>query len=246
VSLTINLEARGAGSAYAADNLPEADPFWLASGYSSSLVVTSNEETVTYTPADSGHKGVTIWAYAAGNVYKINGARCNPVIPMTPGALGILRFEIQGWMTTAPSVAAVPAITYSAAVPIPSVGTATLVFGGWTPDIISAEWNGGNVITRSDSVNKANGIAGFDISEHNPILSLSAKAVALATFDPYARRAAKTTNTISLVYGSMQYNKMTLASSNSYLTGSPVHEDQDGFAGWGLESQIADLTVLYD
>ena len=245
VAGTLNLELRGAGAAYAAGTRPEADPLIRASGFSSTVDATPGSETVTYAQINSGFEGVTIWAYGAGNVYKINGCRCNMVWPIVAGELGILRFEFIGFLDTAPATAALPAQTFATAVPQSAVGMSFTV-GAWSPDIITGEFNSGTNLVVKPSGNHSDGFSEVQISQFDPRITFSAPTLALATFDPYADRLAATTRAIDWTVGGSQYNRADLAVASAYQVAEPGHEAPDDFTGWGLDYRPLDMSVVYD
>ena len=245
VSGTANLELRGFGAAYSAGNKPEADPFIRSSGYSATVDVTASAEKWTYAQEDSGFESCTIWAYGAGNVYKINGCRCNMVWPIVAGEMGILRFEFIGFLDTAPAAAALPAQTFATQVPQSAVGMSFTV-GGWSPDIITGEFNAGANLVVKPSGNDSTGFSEVQFSHFDPRVTFSAPTLALATYDPYADRVAATTRAIDWTVGGSQYNRADLAIASAYLVSEPTHEDQDGFTAWGLEYRPIDFSVVFD
>src|SRR5690242_11144053 len=75
VTLDFGVELKGAGAAYASNTLPEVSPLLKCCGMSEAITTTGGSEKVEYSPADTSHGSTTIWAYAAGKKYIINGCR---------------------------------------------------------------------------------------------------------------------------------------------------------------------------
>lgn len=235
VSLDIGWELKGSrsGGAYSAGNKIEASPLLRACCLAEAVDTTGGAEKLTYTRDDDTHESCTLWVYAAGWLYKVVGCRGVVSWPITAGILTTLRFRMQGLLTTAPTVAALPAgFVYATPGPLAGVNLAMTV-GAWTPDVLSAEWSLGNTISRLDSANATDGIHSFDSGGvFRPTFRLTAKAMT-SVIDPEADKLARTTRALSLQYGTVQYNKAKLT-TNLYTTGIR-NTDQDGFAGWELD-----------
>ena len=242
---TLNLEVRGFDAAYSETDKPEADVLIRGSGFSAAVDTTPSSEKWTYAQEDSGFESYTVWAYGAGNVYKINGCRSVMIWPMVSGELGILRFEFIGFLDTAPATASLPSQTFGAQVPQSAVGAAFTI-GSWSPDIVTAEFTTGGNLVIKPSANDSTGFSEVQFSHFDPRLTLSAKTVALSTYDPYADIKAATTRAIDWTHGGSQYNRADLAIASAYLVAEPTHEDQDDFTGWGLEYRPIDYSVIWD
>lgn len=245
VTGTIVLELKGFGAVYTAVNLPEADMFWRACGYSQTVDLSVGTENVKYAPADSSHESLTMHAFAAGSRYEIIGVRCNPIWPINAGELGMLRFEFQGFLDVGPVAAALPTITYNATVPQPGVTTAIAV-GAVTLDApASLEVNGGVELIRIPDANDASGVSEIAIVRHRPTVRIRTLTESLATFNPYGDWDTSGSRLIDATVGATQYNRAKLNISNAF-TESIAHADQDGLTAWDLGYFSTDLTVLYD
>ena len=250
VSGTIVLEMRGAGAAYAEATRPEADALIRSSGYNSVVVTTGGSETVTYSQEDSGFESCTMYAYSGGAAgvpteFRIVGVRCNMVWPIVAGELNFLRFDFIGFLDAAPTTVALPAQPVETAVPQSAVGM-SLTVGSWSPDIITGEFNSGAVLSVKPSGNDATGFAEVQIASFDPRITFSAPTVALATYNPYADRVAATTRQIDWTVGGSQYNRADLVVASSYLVEEVAHENQDGFAAWGLAYRPIDMAIVFD
>jgi len=238
--IVVAWEAKGAGATYVGlANSPEALALLRACG----MTQANPSDTITYVQASQSHDSCTIYAYAGGMLFKVVGCRGRMRWPITAGQLGIIRFEMIGILTADPADTALPAITYDSPEPIASVNMG-LTVGAWTPDVISGEFDQGVDPQRLDSANGADGIKEYDYGEATPLMTLTAKAVALATYNPHADLKARTARAINLTWGAAQYDRVLLAITNAYIN-SIKHTNQNGFAGWELEYKPTDWTISF-
>ena len=254
VELEIAWDARGAGAAYASGTTyPEASPLFRSCGLDEAFDATPGDETVTYTPLDTGHESCTIYAYAGSMLFKIVGCRGNLVWPVTAGQLGVMRFRMRGIMESAPSNLALPAFTYQAVVPEPAAGLGMSVDGTWSPDLISAELDLGANVQQLDSGNAAEGVGEFAISGFAPRYRLQARtpsgATPLTTYDPYDDVRTREPRTLVQALGtggdSTTYNRINLDVTDAYVR-DPQHVDNNGFVAWDLEYILQDLAIVFD
>ena len=243
-TMEIAIDLRGAGAAYSSSVLPEMDALLRACSLARTDDFTASSENVIYNQADSAHDSVTIWAYAGTKLIKIVGCRGSVRWPIEAGLFGVIRFDMQGIVTAAPTELALPAITYDAAVPPTAVGMA-LTVAGWSPDVISAEWNQQAEIQQLPSANASDGIVGFEISGVDPIYTISAKLAAIATYDPWAVMKAATLTALSQTLGAVQYNRIKFDVVAAYLE-AIANTDQDSFAGIDLTYQLIDFALTFD
>ncbi len=249
-TLEIAWDCRGAGAAYADATpgpavLPEASPLLRACGFSETVVETGGSESVTYTHTGTGHSSCTIYAYSGNKLFNVNGCRGTLRWPLTAGEFGIMRFTMQGFITSDPTEVALPSITYDSVVSPTAVG-ASLAVGGWSPDVLSAEFDLAGNVVRVDSANASDAIVSFEISEMNPSVVISAKLPAIATYNPYENMQNATANDIDWTLGSTQYNRVKFdAKSKAYLE-AIAHADQESFAGVDLTYQLTDFDIVFD
>jgi hypothetical protein len=237
VTLDFGWELKGSrsGGAYAAGNKIEASPLIRSCCASETLVTTGGSESLTYQHADTGHDSCTIYGHAANELYKIVGCRGIFSWPINVGVLTTLRFRMQGLLLADPTTVAYPGgFTYATPAPLAGVNLA-LTIGAWTPDIVTASFDQAATLSRLDSGNATDGVQSFDVGETvQPMFRISAKMVPDATYNPDADRKAVTARALSLAYNSaVQYNRAKLT-SNLYVD-QIRHEDQNGFAGWGID-----------
>jgi tail tube protein len=237
VSFDFGVEINGSrsGGAYAAGNKSHLSPLLASSSMAEALDTTGGTENLQYTHADTAHSSGTAYAYAGGYVFKVTGCRFVWSWPIGVGVLGTLRFRGSGIMATAPAAAAVPAPTWPVPAPVAGVNLAFTV-GAWTPDgVLTAEIDQAARLEELDSGNAPDGIQMFDVGDTvQPILRLSSKVVAQATYDPYADLNARTVRAISLYYNSgVQYDRMKFT-ANAYVN-DHKHITQGGWTAHQLE-----------
>lgn len=241
VTLDIAWEARGAGAQYTSNVKPEASALLRACGLSETL----QSNKYIYAPADTQHASCTIYAYAGGAVFKIVGCRGRLTWPVEAGGVGIIRFQMQGILAADPAGAALPAITYQAALPPVAAGM-VLTVGNWTPTrVISAEFDSGVELQRVDDVTAADAVREFAITMINPSYRLQALADSLSTYNPYTASKSTTPIAISQTLGATANNKVIFATSAAYLE-TPAHTEQNGLAAWDLTYQVRDYTITFE
>lgn len=252
VTLDFEVELKGAGAAYSSSTptRPEVDPLLMACGMSRTHVDTGSSETVTYAMTDTGHSSCTIWGYGAKKLYKIVGCRGSFAWDVVAGGLGRLRFQMQGLLSTAPTNAAVPSITYSS-VESPAavgIGLALTPSGGseWTPEVGQVTVMSGGEFVRLDDVNAADGVGGFFAPSLAPMVRIPARVVDLTDYPAYALAAAATAHTIDLAVGGTQYNQVDLDVNAAYLVNDPGHGEDNGFGAYDLEYECQDLAIVFD
>ncbi|HEX6940894.1 MAG TPA: hypothetical protein VF158_15865 [Longimicrobiales bacterium] len=243
---TINIawEARGAGAAYAAGVKPEASALLRACALSETLDPTVGAEEYSYSPVDENHESCTIYAYAGGQLFKIVGCRGTMTWPVNVGAVGIIRFQMQGLLVDDPTPAALPAITYQAQLPPVAAGM-VLTVGAWTPEkVFTAEFTEGAELVRDDDATAADAVREYSIPSINPSYRLQAYAADLATYDPYAQSRDASAVAIEQTLGAQQYNMVALETTQAYLE-SLAHTEQKQFTAWDLTYQVRDFTLAF-
>lgn len=247
-TIRIAWELKGFGSAYSSANRPEADPLFRACGLGATVVTTPSSEKITYAPVDTGMESCTIWAYAAGLLYKVVGCRGTMSWPVKAGQNGVVIFEMQGMVTAAVSTVALPSITYQSTLPPVAKGVGLTIVGGttWTPDFDDLEFNVGNEVQRIDDANGSDALQGFEIVGRTTTVSLHAGTEVVATFDPHGNARSAQLHTIDLTLGSTQYNRAKLDVDVAYLEDEPDDSDYNGTTGWQMVFRAHTAAVVFD
>lgn len=238
VKIDIFWEAKGAG----VDAPPEADPLYRSSGFAQ----TDGAQLFSYAQASQNHELASIYSYAGGILFKAIDCRCRFRWPLVVGEVAVHQFTAYGVLAADPATTALPGgFVYDTPDPIAGVNTA-LAIGAWTPDWLSGEFDPQGVDPQLlPSGNAADGIAGFDYGTVDPSFTLSARKVALATYDPYADLKARTTRALVATWGSTQFNRIKLLGTNLSLREHPFG-DSEGFANWNLRYFVEQWTLQFD
>lgn len=232
VELEIPWELRGAG----VDAVVEADPLLRACGWTQA----DGLSVFTYTLAAQAHESCTIYAYAGNLLWKIVGCRGTLRWPQNPGATGVMIFSMQGRLSAEPATASVPAVTYDTTAPIPGVSLDLTVAPGildHKPTLITGEFNQGATPAWTDDANGDDGLGEFDWGFADPFLTITARKVALATYDPWADEKAVTSRVIDVVWGSAQFNRLELDLPETYVA-APEPSTSDGFTDYTLRYRV--------
>lgn len=241
VRLNFSVEPRPKGSAYAAvGDLRGLGALYRACGLSVTLATSG----LDFTWISASLEGCTIWAYSDGNRYRINGCRGKCRLVGNAGQPLLAVFEMTGVLRLAPDAAAVPSITYLPT-PAPSIVSAGLTVGPWSPDFEMFELDFGQEVVVRPSGNASDGIGSIRIARHRPRFKLTADSVALATYDPYADALARTARTIACTIGTGAGLQIKLSGLTSYVQ-VPVNADLTGFTGRNLEYIVTAGSHRYD
>ena len=247
VETDVVVELTGAGAAYSSATpvRPPVDPLLVAAGLGRTHTDTGGSESVAYSPADTGHASATIYIWAGGKLFKLVGCRTSIVWPGPAGGQGRLNIRIQGFMVSDPTEVALPAFTYVNQLAPVAKGMGIALDAWALPNVREFEFDLGAEVQRLDDANAAEAIEGFFITRFRPTYRLSARTVALGTFDPYAHQKNRTVVTITQTLGSTQYNQVKLNSSEARLF-EAEHSDDGGFTGWDLTFQLRNATLTFD
>ena len=229
--LEIFAEVKGAGS----DVPPEVAELEVACGHPE----TDGTSLWLYGPLTSGTKGsCTIYAYTGGLLWKITGCRGRGRLELVNGELAVMHYTIVGIIATDPVTSALAGITYDATEPIAAVN-AGLTIGSWSPDWLSmvVDFNGVDAQLLA-SGNAADGIQMFDFGDSNPTIELVARKVALATYDPFADRKARTSRTLLFTLGpAVAFNRLKITAASVSVMKHDLLES-DGFVNYRLLLRI--------
>lgn len=168
VEVSFKVEMKGSGTAGTAPK----HGCLLQSCSMLETIVTGGSPTVTYTPASTNQKSVTIWAYIGGRVHKVTGCRGSVKGVLEAGKFMVYEFTFQGYRSAAPTVAAIPTPTFDTTTAVCKNGTfsynskTTLV--GKILDFDLA-----NTVTKVPSLTDANAIYSFEVTARKPVANFS-------------------------------------------------------------------------
>lgn len=264
---TIPVLVRGAGEAYSSSIFPsDIHELLRISGHNVTTVSTAGSETQTYDPT------VTASEYASGFLESYTRGEKMPVeavvatLSMEFQDNGYLQAaaECSGIITTDPTDASVPSLTYDDHQP-PKGDNISLTIGNLTAGRIrSLTFNQNRAVGPRRDWNEAGGHGGFHLGSVNPELQVLLEATALSTasppheaasIDPYELYALATEVAVSFTIGTTQYNKMTFTASQAQISQEPEKDDDaEGVALWNLTFQLGQsspgahdfYTILFD
>lgn len=199
--------------------------------------------SVTYTPVSSGHGSVTLYIYKDGRLHILTGCRGSGKKVFEAGKALYMEFNMMG-RYAAPTVVALPTtVTYESTVKVPPVCKSTAFTYNSKTSLVVGSLNldlGVNVVKRV-SLNDANGIIGFEITDRSPKF----------TFDPeaqfqtsYAFRTdwLTTQRAISIVATRAAGNIVTLNIPTANIT-KIEYGERDGIQIEKIEGECSDSTT---
>lgn len=180
-TITLDVELKGSGVAGTA---PEISDLLEACGFGETVVAVTS---VTYAPASTGIKSVTIYYYQDGTLMKLTGCRGTVNFSLEVGAIPKASFSMTGH-SSAVTDTAIATPTYDATVPAPFINAAfdlggySAVIGSWTFDM-------GNELAMAPDPAAADGYGEVRISKRdvNGTIDPEHQLVAIKAFDAELR-----------------------------------------------------------
>lgn len=246
VRIDLFWEVKGPGS----DVAPEASPLYQACGWTE----TDGTQLFSYAQASQLHASCSIYAYAAGMVFKVVGCRGKWAWPMVVGEPAVHQFTMFGFLSVEPAPIALPGgFVYDTTEPLAGVASG-LTIGTWAPDWLSATFDPiGNDVVRLDSGNATDGIREFDYGDVQPTFRMTARmardAAGLwdqATYDPYADLKARTTRALVTTWGATQFNRVKLVSGTNLSLRQIRHADSEAFVNFDLLYFVEAAILQFD
>lgn len=172
MQFSFDVEIKGSG---AAGTAPELGVLLQGCGMSETVVVSTS---VTYKPASTSLKSLTLYFHQDGLLYKLTGARGRLKSMLKVGEVGKFSFEFVGHFS-GPTDVALPTATYNATVPVPVLSSAFTI-DSYSAIITGLEFDlGNNVITPGD-ISAADGYGQIQIVERKLVGSFDAETVLVA------------------------------------------------------------------
>jgi hypothetical protein len=241
-TITLRMEARGAGSTYAAGAAtPEVDEFLRAAGFLS----TNTAATRVYTSLDDGFETMTLYCWSANKLFKLVGCVVHPHLTMDVNGIAIWEMAITGAMTADPTQTALGAITANNTIPP--------VFANSAISIGAVNYAAGLFVRRFDldypvtiaarsGAGAPDGLIGYAITARGARLAMDIEQTPLATFDPYALSKAAGAGGVSTA-GSLQLGAAgsfngIMVEWGQWAIERPTHNDVEGLATWSLEGDL--------
>lgn len=247
---------KGSGVAYSASVRASIDRILRGMGMNAAFTGGAGTEIVTYTPivVDQSVSSLVAEIYNRGQKYSFKGAY---VSKFTMDAQGMIvpkcTFDVQGIVTSAPTDAAVPAITaFAPSVKNPKASNLglTIATGGqtFTPVLrgftINMEREFAERVDQNDSTGAH---PGFYIGDWKATLDLTFEATAVVTGSPYASATAfdvyrvfenMVDLNVALTVGTVQYNKFRLLAPTAHTQNFAKEEREGPIALWTATLQL--------
>ncbi len=224
VSGDLPTRARPGGAAYSATVVPSLHRLLKAAGFDAALTTGAGVEKWTYTPtpAATTPTSLTMGLYTRGELWSALGALCNLKIDFANPAPPIWTFPTSAILSSLPSDAAAPSITYPLqSVQPPLASSISLVLGSLSANAVvrSGSYDLQRQMSPRVAISGAGGHLGFVGGDRMPILKVTLEATALVgspytsstAFDPYQLRESAQSIAASVQFGSTQYFRYKLA-----------------------------------
>lgn len=238
--ITLTAVLKGAGVAYTAGGAgvrPEIDALLRAAGHAAVFSAVPTPQW-SYTGLDDGQESATLYAYAAGSLFKIVGARGKVTFDLQAAKNGMVKFEFWGLLAEDPTDAALPAITYPRiAVQAVPVASSALLLDAFGATYKSLSIDPGIDVTAAPRGNAADGHAGYEVTGLKPSATVVIDSPAKAAFNAWAREKSGAPFTWSLALGQVQYNRMTFAGALAQMKKVSPQADN----GYAMLSQALHL-----
>ena len=218
--ITFSVELAGSGT-------PGTPPQWgdllLGCGFAETVTASTR---VDYTPASSGLKTLTLWAYINDKLEKFNFAAGSVKLSCKVGQMPSLDFTFQALVTSVAATAA-PSPTLSAwtrAVAVGPLNTPGLMLGC---TYSAGALSGGTAYNFQEfTADMANDVQDIELAAsevvsifgRNPAATLVADIGATAIVGQYAAMAAGTPTSVGLVHGTVAGNKVLVYAPNGAIT----------------------------
>lgn len=217
--ITFSMELKGSGVAGTA---PRIGALLRACGMGN--VVVSNTSN-TYSPESAGFESVTIWLYIDGRVHKVTGCRGDWKIKCEAGQMAMAEFTFKGRYAD-PTLLALATPTLESTTP-QVCKSCIFTYNARTSLVVkNAELEINNTVAMRPSLNDANAIAGFEITDRDPMLTINPECTVETSYDFRGDALSGNLRAVSWQVGATAGNIVTfsLPKWNPYW---PEYEDRD-------------------
>ncbi|RTL04204.1 MAG: hypothetical protein EKK62_16820 [Acidimicrobiia bacterium] len=258
---------KGAGAAYSASVVPpDAHLALQISGFDAAVTTTTTVEKWTYTPqvVTSAYKSATFGLYARGELWPVKGVVADWSFTFDNPGPPTHSFAMRGIANSDVTDVTLPSITYTGnSVDAPNANGITAVIGSFTTNAVvySGSFRLNRTIEPRVALTSGTGHEGFVPGGYSPELTIQVEDTAFvgspyhtsAGLDPIKLREAATKITVSVQFGSTQYNRWKLTLSNAQLyTVQPASNGR--VACWDLTFKpssstpiaLDDLSIVFD
>lgn len=220
VGVSFDVEIAGSGTAGTA---PKWSALMQACGFAEAIVASTS---VTYTPASSSFKGVTLYHFADGVRHKVTGCRGTWSMSLETGEIPKISFEFTG-LYNAPTDETQPSPTYAAQadpVIVNSANTTPLQVHGYAACLSAFSLSLANETPFRQLAGCTQQVM---ITDRKPEGEVTIEAPTIAQKDFFSAASTQTTGQFSWTHGTTAGNIVTFTAPTCNL-GSPEYEDSDG------------------
>ena len=232
ISVNFMTELRGSG---AAGTPPEGIGALLQACAMQETIVPAT--SVTYAPASSGFKSVTLYVYMDGILHQVQGCVGDVEISVVAGEIPMLKWKIKGLYETPTDIAFPSSYGPDATVPVPAKNLAA-TFDAYAAVIHELTLKLNNVLTERPHLGAIHGVAGFQVTDRNPEGEIIIEAVTLATKNFWPKFEGDTVQVLSMAIGSVAGNICTISANQCRIRQLP-YEDADGIWTQPIPFQLA-------
>ena len=199
--------------------------------------IAGGPSSVTYAPAVTSQTA-TIWVNIDGILHKLVGCAGEAELDLTAGAVPKINFTFSGVYALATDTV-VETMTYDSTTPV-IVKATTTTFGSYAAIIEKLTLKTGNTIAERVSMNAAEGVLAFIVTDRKPSGVLTCEAILRATSnaDFWSYFHSGTTKALSLVLGTVAGNIATITAPACLLR-APKIGDRDGIRTFDVEFMMA-------
>ena len=258
---------KGSGAAYSASVKPAlADILLRISGFAATVVTTTGSESYTYAPASptAAYTVASMGLYARGELWPLKDVVANWSYTFDNPGPPTHTFSISGVANGDVTDVTLPSITYpNLSVDPPNANGITMVIGSFTTNsvVYSGSFSLNRTIEPRVALTSGTGHEGFIGGGYSPEFTVQVEDTAFvgspfhtsAGLDPIKLREAATKITVSVQFGSTQYNRWKHTFSNAQLYN--VQPSANGrVACWDLTFKpssstpisVDDMAILFD
>ncbi len=229
--MEFDVELKGSGTKGTA---PALGKLLQACGFGETVTASTS---VTYNPASTNIKSITIASYEDGVIKKMWGARGNVSIKLEDGSPGWLHFEFTGADFSVEDGSMLSSgVSYESTKPIPFLA-ATLTIDSYAALIGTLEINMNNTVTLRKDINAASGYKSAVITNRKPSMTIDPEAVLVATYDFYGKLRSGNEGSLTLALTGSAGNICTITAPKVQYTA--ISDDvKEGLRNLGITCQL--------
>lgn len=240
-SLSFKTEIRGIGAhPGTAANLASFELDRLLSGCSFNTgTISGTSITYNLVSSDSALSSLSFYVHIgdsiSGNRHKLTYARGTCKITLQAGKYGVAEWNFKGLYNSVVA-STLPGLAGVSSLQPPIVYNSSFQIAGFSPVCSQAEIDLGVNVVRRDSLNAAQGVHSFRITDRKPKLNFDADAVVEASNPFWGDWEGGVVDTFGITVGTNAQNKVEFTGYFEYV--QPAYGDADGVRKYDIEAAI--------